>query len=504
MIDDKKRSAAAEDAKGIGRVGPQPKRIKSDQVDENTFVDEYEGYKLSKDSTIDRVQLSDMTPEKFYRDYVSKRKPCVLVGQLEDSNLNVTKKWTSSTYLKKKAGDVEVSVEKRTASTEKFGSGNEMKISFGQFLDAIDGGGDSYYLTTQDVKTDRGGRPSLMSDFMKRLSDDFPTNPKLTGNLIPQNINVWMGCSKDGSSSGLHHDFHDNLYIIVEGRKRIDLYAPSDAPNLYTRGKLRRIHKNGRINYAGEETNADGSHIEAEEALDASLRQDEAVKELELAEAAVDRGDDGAKERLEKAEEALDKAMEAVMDIEGNDRSDYSDDFDEADGEEEEDDEDFWEAAENRKQELHSEVKGLLEGGKAHGKVESASKEAPSNIDTGVVFDSELGEDDYLEGRVVDKTVKDPLNFSLVDTALDEKSMQEMFPRFERAIKATIEISSEKQEIAYIPASWFHEVTSFGGKNEKMGRHTALNYWFHPQDGTSFDSPYSSSFWAKDWALREI
>ena len=71
MIDDKKRSAAAEDAKGIGRVGPQPKRIKSDQVDENTFVDEYEGYKLSKDSTIDRVQLSDMTPEKFYRDYVS-------------------------------------------------------------------------------------------------------------------------------------------------------------------------------------------------------------------------------------------------------------------------------------------------------------------------------------------------------------------------------------------------------------------------------------------------
>ena len=151
-----------------------------------------------------------------------------------------------------------------------------------------------------------------------------------------------MGCSKDGSSSGLHHDFHDNLYIIVEGRKRIDLYAPSDAPNLYTRGKLRRIHKNGRINYAGEETNADGSHIEAEEALDASLRQDEAVKELELAEAAVDRGDDGAKERLEKAEEALDKAMEAVMDIEGNDRSDYSDDFDEADGEEEEDDEDFW------------------------------------------------------------------------------------------------------------------------------------------------------------------
>jgi hypothetical protein len=26
-------------------------------------------------------------------------------------------------------------------------------------------------------------------------------------------INLWMGCAPDGSSSGLHHDFHDNLYV---------------------------------------------------------------------------------------------------------------------------------------------------------------------------------------------------------------------------------------------------------------------------------------------------
>ena len=28
------------------------------------------------------------------------------------------------------------------------------------------------------------------------------------------------------SSSGLHHDFHDNLYILLRGRKRFHLWSP--------------------------------------------------------------------------------------------------------------------------------------------------------------------------------------------------------------------------------------------------------------------------------------
>lgn len=35
--------------------------------------------------------------------------------------------------------------------------------------------------------------------------------------------NVWIGSSADGSSSGLHHDFHDNLYSLLRGRKRFRL-----------------------------------------------------------------------------------------------------------------------------------------------------------------------------------------------------------------------------------------------------------------------------------------
>ena len=90
------------------------------------FLNEYDGYTLSESSgvidSIDRVNIRDLTPESFYRDYVAKRRPCVISGCLPDSQWKVSSKWTSSSYLKEKAGDVEISVEKRIDAKAKFGS----------------------------------------------------------------------------------------------------------------------------------------------------------------------------------------------------------------------------------------------------------------------------------------------------------------------------------------------------------------------------------------------
>jgi hypothetical protein len=90
------------------------------------------------------------------------------------------------------------------------------------------------------------------------------------GQLIPQNINLWMGNSTIPSTSGLHHDYHDNLYILMRGNKSIDLYSFEDIASLYTVGDLERVHPNGRINYRGQPTRADGSHVLSEKALAAS------------------------------------------------------------------------------------------------------------------------------------------------------------------------------------------------------------------------------------------
>jgi len=63
-----------------------------------------------------------------------------------------------------------------------------------------------------------------------------------------------------GSSSGLHHDFHDNLYILLRGSKRFRLFPPSSAPDMYVTGNIRHIYPNGRIVYDGQgDIQADGS-----------------------------------------------------------------------------------------------------------------------------------------------------------------------------------------------------------------------------------------------------
>lgn len=78
---------------------------------------------------------------------------------------------------------------------------------------------------------------------LKDLKDDFPISPQLLGNLLPNSVNLWMGNSKDGTSSGtpfllsgslnsigLHHDFHDNLYVLLKGQKKFTIVAPNGNP----------------------------------------------------------------------------------------------------------------------------------------------------------------------------------------------------------------------------------------------------------------------------------
>jgi len=111
------------------------------------------------------------------------------------------------------------------------------------------------------------GAPSaLCVEPISSLLHDLPLRPKILNALIPVQINMWMGGYKDaplpskpsqhdsstngagssvapspfhrspGSTSGLHHDFHDNIYALVMGHKYFHIYPPSSAPDLYTYG----------------------------------------------------------------------------------------------------------------------------------------------------------------------------------------------------------------------------------------------------------------------------
>lgn len=61
----------------------------------------------------------------------------------------------------------------------------------------------------------------------------------------------------------------------------------------------------------------------------------------------------------------------------------------------------------------------------------------------------------------------------------------------------------------YLPAGWFHNVTSSnGGAGDEGGCHMALNFWFHPPDNLDplrgFRRPYVSDHWPRLWAAREV
>mmetsp|Transcript_24809 Transcript_24809/g.58625 ORF Transcript_24809/g.58625 Transcript_24809/m.58625 type:complete len:484 (+) Transcript_24809:160-1611(+) len=417
---------------------------------------------------------NELTPEGFYRDYIQHRRPVVIRGKLPAELINLNLWKSSNKHMTERAGDESIMVEKRSNNRDSFGRGNEIAMSFRNFMKVIEEGDNMHYLTTQDVAANKDGRPDLMSSFMKKLRGqgenlDFPLRLNLAGNLVPQNINLWIGNSKDGTSSGLHHDYHDNFYIVLRGTKRFRLFSPADTEKMYTRGKLVKVHKNGRINYEGEITTAYGADLNSCAAALAEKKREEAEELLAKAEKAVEDGVPGAEEELERAEDLLDKAMAAILDAE---TSSVVDD---------EEEEFHLETA------TEDDVEGI-----EMDEMSSSSEEVDAGENT-----------DDTCGRLVDKTVKNPNNFSKVDPSLldDEEKLKENFPEILEASNAFC--TCHPGDILYLPASWFHEVRSSSGSDANSNGHMAFNYWFHPPDAENdFKNPYSTDFWSNDFENR--
>jgi len=226
--------------------------------------DEYKGYIFPSDhSKIDRVSPS-ISAQDFFEQYVSKRKPCILTGLplFHDKPLQIT-----VDNLVKVAGEEVVQVEKRQSTLESFGQNRSvdrqvlMKIS--ELIQQFQGPHcELYYLSTQDTN-DTFSAPCRQLLDANHIHSTLPW----AGNLVLQACNLWMGATQ-GSSSGLHHDFHDNFYLQIEGRKQFRLYAASDYKKMETYGSDPYLHTNGLISYREEPTRADGVPLTNEDATD--------------------------------------------------------------------------------------------------------------------------------------------------------------------------------------------------------------------------------------------
>ena len=353
---------------------------------------------------VERKHWTDLDPEEFF-EYVKSRRPLVISTEgVTDGPLGVlfglkgeSARWAlpgekgMQAMMESEAARCEVVVERRADSSSFFGQSDDTareKRSFGQFCNELLMGNELSYLTTQALEDNDGCPKSLAADYVFQLLSGSETlRPKLIGNLIPVQYNMWLGRSSSGSSSGLHHDFHDNIYVLLRGQKEFRLFSPRCldilAPVGVENGRA-KLHSNGLITY----------------------------------------------------------------------------------------------------------VSGLRKDGAPTTAVREWQKTSGQNT----CCDSDEEE--------LEQMLNDACFSASEDETPNSKALPDSFCRQSTMSNAQSSISSLLQgrhltaklkpgEMLYLPASWFHEVVSYGGD---AGGHFALNIWMAPPSG-SLEKPYEDDFW---------
>eukprot|EP00158_Paraphelidium_tribonemae_P009553 Partr_v1_DN28897_c2_g1_i2_m34059 putative Jumonji domain containing 7 len=209
--------------------------------------------------TLDRISPR-IEPSVFFRDYISTRKPCIIDGYMVDDSFtlpSLVKKGQPTVDelvdSVKSFADATVMVEQKSDIHGTFGTAEKPKLimDMRNFAKELATNSD-LYLTTQYRDFDDDDNcawQSLLPSPVNALLPFIPIRPQLMANLIPSQLNLWIGKSEKGTSSGLHHDYHDNLYVLLEGNKKFILFSPSDAKYMYLNGIIKIIGENGLIFY---------------------------------------------------------------------------------------------------------------------------------------------------------------------------------------------------------------------------------------------------------------
>ncbi|KAI4745031.1 Clavaminate synthase-like protein [Aureobasidium sp. EXF-12298] len=511
----------------------------------------YEAPKMT-DGKIPQWKLGQ--PKDFYSKFVQKRQPVVIQGKLDDLDF-VTKNWADVDYLRETAGDAPVKVEPMHKEKKRYGTDVErVDTTFGAFLDSLKEEKDEYdYLTTQysDDEDDMDDDSDDDEDEEKEhpqdneikngtfpqpvralLREEVPMRPEMMGNLVLQQMNIWLGKTKSGTSSGLHHDFHDNLYILLKGRKRFVLYPPSAVHHLDTYGKPQKIHSNGLIVYkqpGEEEEGVDEEENEADQIrADGLVERDAAALKVQALEEQMDKLEEsGEKKGLDKIQKEYGFAVERLMKYQTADFGELGeDDFDEVSSEEGSEPEELKDQVLRDNLILKRKATDDLPGAKATktakaGAEDEDDSEANDDDDDDNDSDAELMEaleraqngqrddfDDDEDASDLEEAFafaqgsdapSEPLSFSKISTQdlhshLSLTSPHTPSAALEKAGKPYI-VDLKAGDMLYLPTSWFHEVTSFADEEGSDNVHIALNYWFHPPDAgkPEFEKPYADA-----------
>ncbi|EQC31559.1 hypothetical protein SDRG_10731 [Saprolegnia diclina VS20] len=181
------------------------------------------------------ARIPPPTPLAFYRDYVSKNIPVIIVGGIE--HWPALRKW-SDAFFDETIGDKTVTVDVTPSGygdavlqladgTDVFVQPEERDVTFREFLrmyhdPAFDG---IPYLSHQNDSL-RDQFPELVND----VDDAIGFAAEAFGNA-PEAVNLWIGDER--AISTMHKDHYENMYCVVRGQKHFTLLPPSDVAFLH-------------------------------------------------------------------------------------------------------------------------------------------------------------------------------------------------------------------------------------------------------------------------------
>ena len=88
---------------------------------------------------IDSVNVADLSKKTFYKKYLSKAKPVYVKDMAKEWPAYTL--WKNETYLREKAGDIEIKVEETPRASTDFAyfqnTFGKKKMTFGEFLDKV-------------------------------------------------------------------------------------------------------------------------------------------------------------------------------------------------------------------------------------------------------------------------------------------------------------------------------------------------------------------------------
>jgi hypothetical protein len=167
------------------------------------------------------VQVAWPETSDAFEAIVAKRLPVVFRGAAAE--WPCTRRWTP-TYLRERLFNKRVTATRTRAGRYQpdpeqghYALEDMQEMPFGEFMDSIRGPGPgaddtTYYLHRQSL-----------DKHLPELRDDVPIPSHIDRSAMLL-VSLWMGPA--GSVTPIHHDFTDNLFVQVQGRKRLLLYAP--------------------------------------------------------------------------------------------------------------------------------------------------------------------------------------------------------------------------------------------------------------------------------------